>query len=148
MAEDHRSDGRGHAFTGKVDAGAAVVGVDLRILAVVGVLGIDDDALHQVAVKVEGVKVHALGLAAVELVVHDLVIAQADAGAKGGQQLVLGLGHLLGGLDGLIVLIVIAPAADDHLAAGLVEGGDGGKFLGRVGLGIGLRSSQTAGRRG
>ncbi len=139
VAEDHGLHGGGQGRGNGVHAGAAVVAEHLGVQAVMGMCGIHFHALGQEAVAV-GVEVQTICLAAVVVVIVGGVIADTQAGAQGLQNGVLGGGHMLLGLHVLdggyvgIVLVVIGPTGQDHHAAGLVEGVDGGQLLSGVDL--------------
>ena len=139
VAEDHGLHGGGQGRGNGVHAGAAVVAEHLGVQTVMGMCGIHFHALGQEAVAV-GVEVQTVCLAAVVVVIVGGVIADTQAGAQGLQNGVLGGGHMLLGLHVLdggyvgIVLVVIGPTGQDHHAAGLVEGVDGGQLLSGVDL--------------
>ncbi|SCJ72325.1 Uncharacterised protein [uncultured Flavonifractor sp.] len=155
VAVDHGGDGVGNGGSGialsvhHVDGGTAVLAEELGVQVVVGVLGVKLHAVHQEVVPIVGGEVEPLGLAAVELVVVGGVVADTQGGAQGLKNLVLLGGHVVGGGEFRIALIVVGPAGQDQGAAGGVEGLQGLDFcIGVADIGVAQGAAVTAGRSG
>ena len=86
-----------------------------------GILSVILHAVQQEGVKVVAAEIQSLRLTAVPGVVLGFVVADAQAGAKGSQDLVLLGCHVVFCGEFSIALIVVTPAAQDHGAAILVE---------------------------
>ena len=156
VAVDHGGDGGGQGGGGVatgihgIDGGAAVVAEALGVHLVVGMVVVHDHAvreevIHVVVAEVESPLIHAVGGAA--NIIIGSIVADAEAGAQGLQDIVLGLGHVLDGgvtLNDRVVLVVVAPAGQDDRSPGGVKGRQGCELLLAVGLGIGLGLSQAA----
>ena len=158
MAVDDRADrcgqrgGRVAVCAYCVDGRAAVVAEALGVELVIRMSRVVDHTvqkrvLHVVIREVESPLVNAVGCGA--NVVIRRVVGDAEAGAERGQNVVLRLSHVLDAgvlLNDIVVLIVVGPAGEDHHAAIAVERRDGGQLFCGIGLRVGLRSCQTAGR--
>ena len=125
---------------------AEALGVHLVVgMVVVHDHAVREEVIHVVVAEVESPLIHAVGGAA--NIIIGSIVADAEAGAQGLQDIVLGLGHVLDGgvtLNDRVVLVVVAPAGQDDRSPGGVKGRQGCELLLAVGLGIGLGLSQAA----
>ena len=154
-AIDHRGHGAGYRGRGRsgsihhVDRGTAVLAVQLGMHIAVGILRIILHPVEQEGVEVIAAQIEPLGLPAVVLVVLELVVTDAQAGAQGLQDQVLLGGHVLARREVLIALIVVAPAGQDHRAARGVKAGNGLDLLRCIALiGVSQGVAVTAGGGG
>ena len=154
-AEDDRRDrfghgrGRGARSIHRVDGRAAVLAVQLRIQVVMRILRVVLHARQEEGVEVVGAQIQPLRLSAVPGVVLRLIVADAQAGTERRQNLVLLGCHMILCREAGIALIEVAPAAQHHSAAVVVERRERGDL--RVGIGvirIAQRRTVAAARRG